>query len=1815
VSAAVGGELPDGVAVDDVESSGAVLGFGSSSEAREVAESHVPEKEACAGDDASKAVVATILTEFTGVDFDVGSEVAWEDDNLGGGLCDGSGDVNDEDQKKQCCAVPMILKPFGLVNLGATCYLNAAVGVISSSGVICRFLVDGVDDVQDRGLPFLHALHDVLQFVDCTEGSKVERVGANELFEELGRYDSFFQHKNTHHDVQECLSVLLDCIGSSDENIVRLGFGVDVGTSTLCANGSRGAEKVVSQQMLILEPMAGWSISALFVRNFAEGSVLADECSSCGLKGHCRRMERVDSVPGSSLTIFIKRAGPNNQKSSVAILISEMLRVEESVFALSVVVIHNGTTSLSGHYVYFRRVGVEWFKVDDGQVCGVSLSDVTLNFGVMCNVVLAVYERVDAGFRLIHEPKKCDTIALCLVALCGKFVNARAAFAFLKENNMPGTLRDFANMVPAHVPAPDVEFGLFCGRVLLETALKCSHLDTAKSMARILNKCVPELPIGALEARCALNELLVDDDVPMLRSRNGGKSISKSPAGCLENLPEYVESTPGGQTDSDSSGAGKRRRTGKESGINSSDESDSDDSQQRAPMRKLERLLAGAVSKGSSSESRAVKRCTKRISVAIDEALKVQARYKGVDIAEIAAMVAQKSEILRQLSEEHKLAQLGRVVLEFGVLACAEESRKGLKELVASTSVQTFLVGLCRKGGLKEDELHARGLSFSHATFVNAGTVMAQLSDEDLREQALQRKQLLKNVPKSSGRPRGVFSFSRTNPAPLLPPRASNRIAAVVVAIVANSVVAPAHFVARLGKSACPVDVAVRAALGVDTMVQMRLQVDVDQAYQHYKAATPTRLQYSEAYFLSLLASTELIVKSEMKAGVCNKCFLLDETLEWLSVQARQLLPGADLRDFERLLKEVRVHVFRGQLQHSSSRTSSCASHNPAFVLDERLPAGVSCNESCLACDMVVALAKKLLFACRGSEDLTVQIIAKARLVVFLFGHNVLKSDAERRIRSAHDLVDLCEDGSRAVVYLDMMMKVLPMYPHESKEKWFGKKGWISQVAAIYWRPPLSQGGGFFFYIVLENWQIQKSNAGVILALFDATLKEMRQIAPDICNVVLVCDDGPNYSSNECVLNFPHFAKGLGMAVSEMVVMEGGSGKGPHDAIGGAIQSCVRSQVALGRNATTTAERLACLTGPDGGLRVKNALVALVKLDCSDYDESKSTAGKKSKGGGGKMSIAIKGINDLFHHCWNESIHSFSSRRTALSVASPTVTKLPNGWVGIAASGDVDQDLRVGIASAADLKMPVQRTAKTTDCHNAVRVTFGSDYVKAFVSKLTCPFCFETLAADYEQLLQHFVSHFRWGPFTCICGALFSRKAQSFALHVLVRHLTLAWQCSTCDEFCETASLAEDHCQFRRFSESERQLLCSTCLIAFKTEARFQLHVTRCRERLDDELQKDAVLKQSIQDCLSTMPGMALFGATLRPGVAVNQAKLEELTKQWRALEVEVTLFENGFGRRSVWKELNPSHSKPWVENMLLIILWHLGAQKVNFFRKGDAVTAAAWLDMLGCIGHSARKIAPFFVSITKEQKKEESRKMFAKIADVAISWVRDGLIAGNREIANRVPLALYNSDLFHDHKERFLPYFKANLSMVAFVALFGMVYCTAQKCAVLDANDDETGDLISFGYAEALVALNRLYERGSAGVPLARIELFFGLYESIVGPANILLLSADDVSALQRWLSMADDQDEWRGVLVPTNLSFLSAAECTALKTELQSAVYPYYCTCNTMLGQTNKEQELIACEAAGGCKGRRWFHRECGHEPDEDGNFVCCECGENEM
>ncbi len=98
---------------------------------------------------------------------------------------------------------------------------------------------------------------------------------------------------------------------------------------------------------------------------------------------------------------------------------------------------------------------------------------------------------------------------------------------------------------------------------------------------------------------------------------------------------------------------------------------------------------------------------------------------------------------------------------------------------------------------------------------------------------------------------------------------------------------------------------------------------------------------------------------------------------------------------------------------------------------------------------------------------------------------------------------------------------------------------------------------------------------------------------------------------------------------------------------------------------------------------------------------------------------------------------------------------------------------------------------------------------------------------------------------------------------------------------------------------------------------------------------------------------------------------------------------------------------------------------------------------------------------------------------------------------------------------------------------------------------------------------------------------------------------------AFETWVATADDAYKWRGDNFPTECSFLEPKERKVLAAELEADVYPRFCTCNTVLGRTDEEWELIPCEAQGGCAGRRWFHQECGHEPDaETGEFVCPDC-----
>jgi hypothetical protein len=106
-----------------------------------------------------------------------------------------------------------------------------------------------------------------------------------------------------------------------------------------------------------------------------------------------------------------------------------------------------------------------------------------------------------------------------------------------------------------------------------------------------------------------------------------------------------------------------------------------------------------------------------------------------------------------------------------------------------------------------------------------------------------------------------------------------------------------------------------------------------------------------------------------------------------------------------------------------------------------------------------------------------------------------------------------------------------------------------------------------------------------------------------------------------------------------------------------------------------------------------------------------------------------------------------------------------------------------------------------------------------------------------------------------------------------------------------------------------------------------------------------------------------------------------------------------------------------------------------------------------------------------------------------------------------------------------------------------------------------------------------------------------------------------DDEERFRSWifadesLSKVNSSDDLRSRLFPRP-SFLSAHELVQLENELMKSVYPRFCVCQTVLGETVQETTLIACEADGGCKSHRWFHIECMKVAKNIESFICPEC-----
>lgn len=127
----------------------------------------------------------------------------------------------------------------------------------------------------------------------------------------------------------------------------------------------------------------------------------------------------------------------------------------------------------------------------------------------------------------------------------------------------------------------------------------------------------------------------------------------------------------------------------------------------------------------------------------------------------------------------------------------------------------------------------------------------------------------------------------------------------------------------------------------------------------------------------------------------------------------------------------------------------------------------------------------------------------------------------------------------------------------------------------------------------------------------------------------------------------------------------------------------------------------------------------------------------------------------------------------------------------------------------------------------------------------------------------------------------------------------------------------------------------------------------------------------------------------------------------------------------------------------------------------------------------------------------------------------------------------------------------------------------------------------------------------------LNRLWLCFSFLNHVQDPPY----TEDDEKSFKSWifkdevLSEINSCDELRSRLFPSP-SFLSEVEKGQLEKELMMSVYPKYCICQTVLGETKTKMTLIACDADGGCRSHRWFHTQCMNVDKSIIRYVCPEC-----
>ncbi|KAF8081982.1 hypothetical protein N665_0854s0019 [Sinapis alba] len=303
------------------------------------------------------------------------------------------------------------LQPFGLVNLGNSCYANVVLQCLAFTRPLISYLIRGLHSKACRKKSWCFVCEFEFLILKSRGGgeSPLSPIKILSRLQKIGKHLGPGKQEDAHEflrcAVDTMQSVFLkeaDATGpfAEETTLVGLTFGGYLHSKIKCMKCLHKSER--SELMMDLTVEIGGDIGSLeeALAQFTAYEVLDGEnrylCDRC--KSYQKAKKKLMILEGPNiLTVVLKRFQSDNfGKLSKPIHFPELLDISpymcnpnhgdhhRPVYSLYAVVVHLDATSFSGHYVcYIKNFHGDWFKIDDSNVFPVPLETVLLEGAYM----------------------------------------------------------------------------------------------------------------------------------------------------------------------------------------------------------------------------------------------------------------------------------------------------------------------------------------------------------------------------------------------------------------------------------------------------------------------------------------------------------------------------------------------------------------------------------------------------------------------------------------------------------------------------------------------------------------------------------------------------------------------------------------------------------------------------------------------------------------------------------------------------------------------------------------------------------------------------------------------------------------------------------------------------------------------------------------------------------------------------------------------------------------------------------------------------------------------------------------------------------------------------------------------------------------------------------------------------------------------------------------------------------------------------------------------------------------------------------------